>query len=118
MAIPARFLIATYADAKTAGEVNKALRAEGIVTFPQGITNVPMTQWGLHLYYNIASLVQRTSVDCRGFPWNLAENSGLRAEYAKGTCPVADSLFERSIILAIPSSLTKRDEDDIIQAFE
>jgi hypothetical protein len=31
---------------------------------------------------------------------------------------VADSLFERSIILAIPSSLTEREEDDIIRAFE
>lgn len=112
------FLITTYADAKTASQVNKALRAEGIVTLPQGITNIVMTDWGLHLYYNIASLVQRTSADRSGFPWNLAENSGLRMEYAKGTCPVADSLFERSLLLAIPSSLTKPDEDDIIQAFD
>jgi dTDP-4-amino-4,6-dideoxygalactose transaminase len=112
------FLITTYADPQTAKRVNEALRAEGIVTFPQGISNVVMTEWGLHLYYNIASLVQRTSVDRRGFPWDLAENSGLRIQYAKGTCPVADSLFERSIIIAIPSSLTERDENDIIRAFE
>ncbi|MFZ0305932.1 MAG: hypothetical protein WAL75_24820, partial [Terracidiphilus sp.] len=69
-------------------------------------------------YYNIASLVQMTSVDRSGSPWNLAENAGLRTQYAKGTCPVADSLFERSILLAIPSSLIERDEDDIIRAFE
>ncbi len=112
------FLITTYADSETAKHVNKALRAEGIVTFPQGVTNVVMTDWGFHLYYNIASLVKRTSVDRRGFPWNLTENSSLTIQYAKGTCPVADSLFERSIILAIPSSLTERDEDDIIRAFE
>jgi 8-amino-3,8-dideoxy-alpha-D-manno-octulosonate transaminase len=112
------FLITTYADTATAAEVNKALRAEGIVTFPQGISNVVMTEWGLHLYYNIASLVKRTSVDPSGSPWALKENAGLRMEYAKGTCPVADNLFERSILLAIPSSLTKREEDDIIQAFE
>jgi dTDP-4-amino-4,6-dideoxygalactose transaminase len=31
---------------------------------------------------------------------------------------VADSLFERSILLPIPSSLTERDEDDIIRAFQ
>jgi dTDP-4-amino-4,6-dideoxygalactose transaminase len=112
------FLITTYADAATAAEVNKALRAEGIVTFPQGISNILMTEWGLHLYYKIASLVKRTSVDRSGSPWRLKENAGLRMEYAKGTCPVADSLFERSILLAIPSSLTKREEDDIIRAFE
>jgi hypothetical protein len=31
---------------------------------------------------------------------------------------VADSLFERSIIIAIPSCLTAQDEDDVIRAFE
>jgi 8-amino-3,8-dideoxy-alpha-D-manno-octulosonate transaminase len=112
------FLITTYADAEVASEVNRALRAEGIITFPQGISNILMTEWGLHLYYNIASLVKRTSVDRNGFPWTLSENSGLRMEYTKGTCPIADSLFERSILLAVPSSLKKCEEDDIIQAFE
>ncbi len=112
------FLITTYADAATAQRFNQALRAEGIVTSPQGVSNVVMTQWGLHLYYNIASLVQQTSVDGRGFPWKLAENASSKVCYEKGTCPVADSLFERSILLAIPSCLTARDEDDIIHAFE
>jgi dTDP-4-amino-4,6-dideoxygalactose transaminase len=112
------FLITTYANPETAKRVNEALRAEGIVTFSQGISNVVMTEWGFHLYYNIASLVKKTSVDRRGFPWSLTENSGIKTQYAKGTCPVADSLFERSIILAIPSSLTEREEDDIIRAFE
>lgn len=112
------FLITTYKDAETAKSVNKALRAEGIVTYPQGITNILMTEWGFHLYYNIVSLVQRRGVDRTGFPWNLAENAELRTEYDKGTCPVADDLFERSILLAIPSSLTERDEHDIICAFQ
>jgi dTDP-4-amino-4,6-dideoxygalactose transaminase len=111
-------LITTYADAATAQRVNRALRAEGIVTSPQGVSNVVMTDWGLHLYYNIASLVKQTSVDGRGFPWKLAENASSKVCYEKGTCPVADSLFERSILLPIPSCLTTRDEDDIIQAFE
>jgi dTDP-4-amino-4,6-dideoxygalactose transaminase len=112
------FLITTYATAETAGQVNRALRAEGIVTHPQGVSNVLMTDWGLHLYYNIPSLVNRTSIDGRGFPWKLAENAGLERQYAKGACPVADDLFERSIILAIPSCLTERDETDIIEAFQ
>jgi dTDP-4-amino-4,6-dideoxygalactose transaminase len=111
------FLITTYGDPETAMTVNKALRAEGIVTHPQGISNILMTEWGFHLYYNIASLVQKTSVDHGGFPWRLSENSGLRMQYAKGACPVADSLFERSILIAIPSMLTEQDEDDMIRAF-
>lgn len=111
------FLITTYEAPETASAVSSALRAEGIVTYPQGVSNIVMTEWGFHLYYNIASLVQMTSVDCIGSPWSLSENLDLRMEYAKGTCPTADSLFERSILIAIPSSLTSRDEDDMIRAF-
>ncbi len=112
------FLITTYRDADTARRVNLALRAEGIVTSPQGVSDVVMTDWGLHLYYNIVSLGERASVDGRGFPWNLKENSALERNYKKGACPTADSLFERSILLAIPSCLTKKDENDIIRAFD
>ncbi len=112
------FLITTYADADTAQRVNRALRAEGIVTSPQGVSNVVMTDWGLHLYYNNVSLVNTTSVDGHGFPWNLEQNQPLLRSYSKGTCPKADSLFERSILIAIPSCLTPKDEDEIIHAFE
>lgn len=107
------FLITTYASAQKAREVNAALRAEGITTFPQGISNVLMSDWGLHLYYNNRSLVART-----GFAWNLTENAGLARDYAKGTCPSADSLFDRSLVMAIPSCLTEQDEMDIVTAFE
>jgi dTDP-4-amino-4,6-dideoxygalactose transaminase len=112
------FLITTYPDAQTAFRVNRALRAEGIVTSPQGVSNVLMNDWGLHIYYNIASLVNKTSVDGRGFPWKLAENAGSNREYVKGTCPAADTLFERSILVAIPSNLTEEDEIDIVRAFQ
>jgi 8-amino-3,8-dideoxy-alpha-D-manno-octulosonate transaminase len=111
------FLITSFPDAPTAQRVNAALRAEGIVTHPQGISNVVMTDWGLHLYTNNVSLMERTSVDGRGFPWKLAENAGLGSEIKKGSCPTADSLFARSVIIPVPSCLTKRDEDDIIHAF-
>lgn len=112
------FLITTYADRQTAAAFNEALRAEGIVTYPQGVSNVVMTDWGLHLYYKIPSLVERSGINGCGYPWTLKENAELNTRYSKGTCPVADSLFERSIILAIPSCLTERDEDDVIRAFE
>lgn len=111
------FLITTYRDSAAAKRVNRVLREEGIVTHPQGVSNVLMTDWGLHIYSNIVSLVRKTSIDGRGFPWNLPENSGSAPRYEKGTCPVADSLFERSILLPIPSNLSGRDEQDIIDAF-
>jgi len=111
------FLLTTYPTAEIAQKVNLALRAEGIVTFPQGLSDVVMTNWGLHLYFNNVSLVNHASVDAAGFPWNLAENASLKQNYEKGSCPTADSLFERTILIAIPSSLKKSDEDDIIRAF-
>jgi dTDP-4-amino-4,6-dideoxygalactose transaminase len=112
------FLLTTFSDPETAKEINRALRAEGIITLAQGVNNVIMTQWGLHIYYNIPSLVNKTGADKRNSPWSLAENRNSQTEYRKGTCPIADSLFERTILLAIPSCLTKQDEQDILNAIE
>lgn len=111
------FLLTTFPTAEMTRKVNHALRAEGIVTFPQGVSNVVMTEWGLHIYYNIPSLVMKTSIDKGIFPWGLAENRESKAEYCKGTCPQADSLFERTVLIAIPSCLTKQDEEDVVAAF-
>lgn len=111
------FLITTYRDAARARWVCDALRAEGIRTGPGGVSNIVMTDWGLHLYYNWSGLARRVSIDGKGFPWNLPANQGLGASVERGACPVADSFFERSILLPIPSNLTGRDEDDIIAAF-
>ena len=112
------FLLTTFSDPETAKEINRALRAEGIITLAQGVNNVIMTQWGLHIYYNIPSLVNKTGADRRNSPWSLTENRNSQTEYRKGTCPIADSLFERTILLAIPSCLTKQDEQDILSAIE
>ena len=112
------FLITTYQNAALAQRVNEALRGEGITTYPQGVSNIRMTDWGLHLYYNIVSLVFRRAVDAGGFPWNLSENAGAETRYQKGTCPNADDLFERSIIMSIPSCLSPKDENDIVHAFQ
>ena len=111
------FLLTTFATGELAITASKALKAEGISTYPQGLSNVVMTDWGLHIYSNIPSLVNRTSIDTQNFPWGLAENRECRAEYCKGTCPQADSLFERTVLIPIPSCLTRADEEDIIAAF-
>jgi len=39
------FLITTYESASIAKDVNHALRAEGIVTHPQGLSNIRMVDW-------------------------------------------------------------------------
>ena len=112
------FLLTTYKDPETAKRINLALRAEGIVTFKQGLSNVMITDWGLHLYFNNVSLVNKASNDGHGFPWKLAENAGSEPSYEKGTCPAADDLFGRTVLIAVPSNLATKDEDDIIHAFQ
>jgi 8-amino-3,8-dideoxy-alpha-D-manno-octulosonate transaminase len=112
------FLLTTFRSGEIAIDVNRALRAEGIVTFPQGVNDIVMTQWGLHVYHNIPSLVNKTGVDKKRSPWTLAENQDSKTDYHKGTCPYADGLFERTVLLAIPSNLTEQDEQDIIDAFD
>ena len=112
------FLIVTFESNEIAKKISAALRAEGICTSSQGVNNVVMTDWGLHIYSNILTLVKQAAVDKGGFPWKLAENRKSTPRYARGTCPVADSLFERSLLLAIPSCLTEKDENEIIHAFD
>ena len=112
------FLISSYRDKTTAQRVNQALRAEGIVPGPVGLSNIVMTDWGLHLYYNIAGLFETSDVDRKSSALALKEKSQKVPKFSKGTCPVADDLFERSIIMAIPSCLTEKDENEIIRSFE
>jgi 8-amino-3,8-dideoxy-alpha-D-manno-octulosonate transaminase len=111
------FLLTIFANPTVAAKARDALRAEGIVTHPQGVANVLLKDFGLHVYYNIASLVRRSSVDDAGFPWSHPANQGLGGSYERGTCPVADDLFERTLMLPIPSCLTEQDENDIIAAY-
>ena len=75
--------------------------------------------YGLHIYYNIPSLINKVPLSPAGNPWNLAANAASRYDYAKGACPISDQLFACSILLPIPSKLTleqEKDAADIIKA--
>jgi len=111
------FLITTYPDEATARETCRSMRANGIATCSPDTSNVVLADYGLHIYYNIGSLVRKRGTDDRGTPWTLEENRGSKVYYEKGTNPVADDLFGRSILFTIPSCLSRQDEDDIIQGF-
>jgi 8-amino-3,8-dideoxy-alpha-D-manno-octulosonate transaminase len=111
------FLLATFAGPAEARQAVEALRKEGIRTYPQGLSNIVLADFGLHIYYSIPSLVAKSSNDRRGFPWTIPANGGLGGAYERGTCPVADGLFERTIMIPIPSCLTREDEEDIVEGF-
>ena len=77
-----------------------------------GLHNVfRIADYGLHMYFNIPSLVGKVPLSPAGNPWKLQENKDSIYDYNKGACPVSDGLFARSILLPIPSKLTKEQEE-------
>jgi 8-amino-3,8-dideoxy-alpha-D-manno-octulosonate transaminase len=82
-------------------------------------TAVRLADYGLHIYSNIPQLVNQVPLSPAGNPWNLPENRDHLRNYSKGACPRSDALFGRSILLPIPSRLTRTQESaaaDIIRA--
>jgi dTDP-4-amino-4,6-dideoxygalactose transaminase len=106
------FLILTF------GQESHAVRCTQHLT-DNGIENVfHLSDYGLHIYHNVRSLVERIPLSPAGNPWSLAQNGDSAFEYAKGTCPTSDDLFERSVIITIPSRLTTEQERQMAQAIK
>lgn len=94
---------------------SKALAAAAAMK-QAGLHNVfRVADYGLHIYYNIPSLVEKTPLSSAGNPWNLAENVQSNYDYAKGTCPNSDDLFARAILLPIPARLTQPQENQAVE---
>jgi dTDP-4-amino-4,6-dideoxygalactose transaminase len=94
-------------------------RAVGVVQrlADSGVENVfHLSAYGLHIYHNIRSLVEKVPLSPAGNPWSLAQNTGSALEYGKGTCRRSDDLFDRSVIVTIPSRLTPDQERQLAQA--
>jgi hypothetical protein len=70
----------------------------------------------MHIYYHIPQLVQKTPLSPAGNPWSLEPNRALARDYGKGACPASDRLFERALILTVPSALTLDQEEYMASA--
>jgi 8-amino-3,8-dideoxy-alpha-D-manno-octulosonate transaminase len=75
-----------------------------------------LSEYGLHIYHNIGSLVKKVPLSAAGNPWSLPQNADSVREYHKGACPKSDDLFARSILITIPSKLTKAQEKEMADA--
>jgi dTDP-4-amino-4,6-dideoxygalactose transaminase len=103
------FLILTFDNESHAVRITQHLSNDGI-------ENVfHLSDYGLHIYHNIRSLVERIPLSPAGNPWSLPQNADSVLEYGKGTCPTSDDLFERSVIITIPSRLTAGQEQEMTQ---
>ena len=111
------FIIAIYPDEHTCRNMVEAVRGEGIVSKGYAKPLIRFQEWGLHLYYNNKSLVNRKSVHPGGWPWTLQENEFAKDyEYGRGILPVCDDLFDRAALYKVSPALTEQDIDDIIRA--
>ncbi len=54
--------------------------------------------------------MEKVPLSPAGNPWSLKANAESVYDYAKGACPASDALFERSVLLPIPSRLTEEQE--------
>lgn len=113
------FLLMIWKDRPTCLRVVEETRNAGIRCGPWGLNNIAMTDWGLHIYFNNASLVRKSPLNAAGRPWSDPLNEFARGyEYGKGTLPVLDSLVERSSLLAVAPVLTDDAIERIALAFE
>ena len=98
------FLILVLSDEKKAARAAQKL-------IDAGLHNVfQISEYGLHIYFNIPSLVNKIGVSSAGDPWELTENRESVYDYNRGACPASDALFARSVLVPIPSKLTLAQE--------
>jgi len=95
-------LLESEAAAKTAVQ---RMQAAGLSTA------VRLANYGLHIYSNVPQLVNKAPLSPAGNPWNLPQNQQSVYDYRPGACPRSDNLFARSILVPIPSRLTRAQED-------
>lgn len=111
------FLMTVFPTRGQSLTFTEALRAEGVVAASGGMYPIHMDQWGLHIYYNVASLVNKRGISAVS-PWQMTENrASADISYAKGTCPHLDDLVSRTMIFCVASILADADVEDIIMAY-
>lgn len=106
------FLIMLLDHAKTAQRLLAHLRDNG---FHNAFR---IADYGLHIYSNIAALVKKTPLSAAGNPWLSQENRDSVYDYQKGACPRSDALFERAVLLPVPSCLTPAHEEAAIRTIK
>ncbi len=112
------FLKLTFESREEAYQFNEGLINHGIKVGQKGFYPIHMEEWGLHVYYNLPSLVNKRPALGRLSVWELQENSFAKDyTYDKGTLPYLDSLVERTVIFCIASNLQDHHKKIIRDAF-
>ncbi len=96
---------------------NEARARQVLESLKKNVRNVwRLSEYGLHIYHNIGALVKKVPLSPAGNPWSLPQNADSVRDYRKGACPASDALFARSVLITIPSKLTRAQEKEMIEA--
>jgi 8-amino-3,8-dideoxy-alpha-D-manno-octulosonate transaminase len=101
------FIILMLESAERAKRTAAGIRAAGYGSACR------LAEYGLHVYSNIGALVHKAPLSSAGNPWSLPANRASRHNYARGACPRSDELFDRSVLVTIPSRLDRRQEKQL-----
>ncbi len=112
------FVLTTWPTGEIAQQMVDLTRAAGVKPGPNGVGNIRMTDWGMHIYYNNVSLIEKHGVNSAGRPWSDPLNEWAKEiDYHKGLLPQMDDLIERSVLLTVPPALTPETCDRIIEIY-
>lgn len=103
------FLVLGFESDAQAGTVVTRLQEGGLRDA------VRVADYGMHIYYRVPQLVGKIPLSAAGNPWTLPQNRASVYAYDRGACPRSDALFARSILLPIPSRLTRAQEQTAIR---
>ncbi len=113
------FVLITWPSAEICQKMVEMTRAAGVRPGKDGIGNIRMVDWGMHIYYHNVSLVEKHGVNSAGRPWSDPLNEFAKdISYAKGALPRMDDLIERSSLLPVPPALTDEACDRIIEIYQ
>jgi hypothetical protein len=108
----------TWPSAEICRQLVDMTRAAGVRPGPNGIGNIAMNDWGLHIYHNNVSLVEKRGVNSAGRPWSDPLNEFHKDySYAKGALPQMDDLIDRSCLITVPPALTEDAANRIIEIY-
>jgi dTDP-4-amino-4,6-dideoxygalactose transaminase len=112
------FVIITWPSADICRAMVERTRAAGVKPGADGVGNIAMTDWGLHIYYHNVSLVEKRGVNSAGRPWSDPLNTfHTEIHYDKGTLPRMDDLIARSNLITVAPVISSETCSRIIDIF-
>jgi dTDP-4-amino-4,6-dideoxygalactose transaminase len=112
------FVLITWPTAEICEQIVNMTRAAGVRPGPDGIGNIRMTDWGMHIYYNNVSLIEKHGVNSAGRPWSDPLNEWAKdIDYHKGLLPQMDDLIDRTCLITVSPQLTPEICDQIINIY-